>query len=378
MMTVTLGVVVKNAFIGSQSKFAVHQKRRKSVSEQCDEIVTILSLALWGQLTITALKRGCLHSVPEQTNTTIMIKFKSKLRALVLAAGSLAISATAVQAQNTNYAAGDLVLFFQQEGGSETVYANIGNTATTFRGAAAGVDVANSFNFLNINSTLVSAFGAGWATDTSIYAGLAGVWGTSGTTGGHTNGDPHRTLYVSAARSALGTIGEANSSAPTVNGNTAMTTAASGMLGQNNILETTYNTAVAQSPTSTSGIDNANPFLSAGIQGPAFGTFDGGVQQRGTGSTIGSYDSAGNAVFALDLYRVLARATGGAGTSAFVTGQVDGPLRSGSFEGTVVLNTAGDISFVTAAVPEPSTYAFMGVAAVFVGFYYLRRRKAKA
>jgi hypothetical protein len=158
-----------------------------------------------------------------------------------------------------------------------------------------------------------------------------------------------------------------------------MTTAASGMLGQNNILETTYATAVAQSPTSTSGIDNANPFTTPTIQGPAFGVFSGGVQQRGTGSTIGSYDSAGNAVFALDLYRVLARATGGSGTGqTFVTGQVDGPLRSGSFEGTVVLNTSGDISFVTAAVPEPSTYAFMGVAAVFVGVYYLRRRKAKA
>ena len=318
----------------------------------------------------------------EQTNTTTMIKFKSKLRALVLAAGSLAISATAVQAQNNpNYAPGDLVLFFQEEGGSETVYANLGNTATTFRGAAAGVDVANSFNFLNINSTLVSAFGAGWATNTSIYAGLAGAWGSSGTSNVLTNGDPHRTLYVSAARSALGTIGEANSTAPTVAGNTAMTTAATNMNTQNNILENNYTTAVAQSPTSTSGIDNQNPFLSTGIQGAAFNTFDGGVQQRGTGSTIGSYDSAGNAVFALDLYRVLARATGGSGTGqTFVTGQVDGPLRSGSFEGTVVLNTAGDISFVTAtaAVPEPSTYAVMGVAAVFVGFYYLRRRKAKA
>ena len=347
--------------------------------DECDELVTILSLALWGQLTITHFKQGLLHSLPNQTNTLNMIKFKSKLRALVLAAGSLAISATAVQAQNTNYAAGDLVLFFQQEGGSETVYANLGNTATAFRGAAAGVDVANNFNFLNINSTLASAFGAGWATDTSIYAGLAGVWGTSGTNSALTNGDPHRTLYVSAARSALGTIGQANSTAPSVAGNTAMTTAASAMNTQNNILETTYNTAVAQSPTSTSGIDNANPFLSAGIQGPAFGAFDGGVQQRGTGSTLGSFDSAGNAVFALDLYRVLARATGGSGTGqTFVTGQVDGPLRSGSFEGTVVLNTAGDISFVTTAVPEPSTYALMGVGAVFAGVFYLRRRKAKA
>jgi hypothetical protein len=307
----------------------------------------------------------------------LMKKIKSKLCAWVLAAGSLAISATAVQAQNLNYAAGDLVLFFQQEGGSETVYANLGNTATAFRGAAAGVDVANNFNFLNINNTLVSAFGAGWATDTTIYAGLAGVWGTSGTNNALTNGDPHRTLYVSAGRSALGTIGQANSTAPSVAGNTAMSTAATAMNVQNNILETSYSTAVAQSPTSTSGIDNANPFLSPGIQGLAFGAFDGGVQQRGTGSTIGTFDTAGDAVFALDLYRVLARATGGVGTGqTFVTGQVDGPLRSGSFEGTVVLNTAGDISFVTTAVPEPSTYALIALTGVLY-FLVNKRRKAK-
>jgi hypothetical protein len=52
MMTETFGVADKDALMGSQSKFAGHQKRRKSVSEDCDEIVTILSLVLRWQLSI--------------------------------------------------------------------------------------------------------------------------------------------------------------------------------------------------------------------------------------------------------------------------------------------------------------------------------------
>jgi hypothetical protein len=52
MMTETLGVVVKNVQSVSQRGFAAHQKRRKTVPDDCDELVTILSLALWGQLPI--------------------------------------------------------------------------------------------------------------------------------------------------------------------------------------------------------------------------------------------------------------------------------------------------------------------------------------
>ena len=46
-MTETLGVVVKGVLTSSQSKFAVHQKKRKTVPGECDELVTILSLALF-------------------------------------------------------------------------------------------------------------------------------------------------------------------------------------------------------------------------------------------------------------------------------------------------------------------------------------------
>ena len=298
-----------------------------------------------------------------------MKNFKSKLRVLALAAGSLAITMAAANAQNNaNYAPGDLVLYFQQEGGTNTVYANLGNAATLYRGAATGAAGGiNSFNFLDINATLISAFGAGWTTDTSIYAGLAAVWGTSATNSLLQDGDPHRTVYVSSARTAVGTIGQANSTGRTVASNTGMSTIATAIENQNNILEDQYTTAVTVSPTSTSQIDNQNPFLSSAIQGTAFGGLAGGVQQRGTsGIFSASFGSLGSTEFALDLYRIAARNN--------VTGQVGfgDALRVGTFEGTVTVGTNGQVSFT--AVPEPSTYALMGLSALVIAFTVRRRR----
>ena len=54
MMTETLGQVGEDALIGSQCRFAALQKRRKTVPDECDELVTILSLARWGQWSITS------------------------------------------------------------------------------------------------------------------------------------------------------------------------------------------------------------------------------------------------------------------------------------------------------------------------------------
>lgn len=299
-----------------------------------------------------------------------MKRIKSKLRVLALAAGSLAITALSANAANSFYAPGDLVLFFQQEGGTNTVYANLGNAATLYRGAATGVDVASNFNFLDINATLVSAFGAGWATDTTLYAGLAAVWGTSSSSTTLQNGDPHRTLYVSSARNSVGTLGSANSTGWDLGlaGDTAMSNGATGIATQNNVFENNYNVAQTVSPTSTSGIDNANPFSSPGIQGPAFNAFSGGVQQVGSASTIGAFGGAGTAEFALDLFRIQAKNN--------IAGQVGNgeTLRLGTYEGSVTVNTNGQVSFVTSAVPEPSTYALMGVSALVIGFVVRRRR----
>ncbi len=292
-------------------------------------------------------------------------------RFALLAAFSSILAIVPASAQNTFYAPGDLVLYFQQQGGLDTIYANLGNTAT-FRGTAAGAaDGTNVYNITNLSTTLVSAFGAGWASDPSVFAGLAGVWGTSNTSTTLQNGDPHRTVYVSRGRNDisgdLGTVGAANSTVwnITTGGSGASSSASSGILAQNQPFEANFNAAVAISPTSQSGIDNQNPISGPGLQGTAFGTFSGGVQQRGQTTSFGAFDAVSSSEFALDLYRILGRND--------VSGQVAGTTRVGSYEGTVLVGSDGNVSFV--AVPEPSGALALGLLGTVAGLGY-RRRKA--
>ncbi len=296
------------------------------------------------------------------------MKHHIKRYALVMASASI-LAAFPATAANSFYAPGDLVLFFQQEGGTNTIYADLGNAATLYRGSAAGTAGQGSLtqgNILNLSSTLVSAFGANWATDPSIYAGLAGVYSTESLGSSvDPGGDPDRTLYVSAARNTVGTVGSASSTARDMTNNNGMTEAASGIQSQNNVFATQYNAQVTISLTSISQIDDQNPFLTAGIQGTAMNSLQGGIQQKGSATAFGTYaGDVGSVEFSLDLYRVLAK------TNA--AGQVPGALRAGSFEGNVTVGTDGVVSFL---VPEPSSTAMIGLAA---GALVLRRRRRSA
>ena len=288
----------------------------------------------------------------------------------ILALSISAMAAAPALAQNPNYTAGDLVLTFQNPGGAvgadQTLYVNLGNAATLFRQGGVGTDGAsNLLNIVNIGSTLISAFGANWASEITLHAGLAGVWGTASSLSSDLqNGDPNRTLYVSRARQGAGTLGQANSPGWTIPTDTGMSAGANGITAQNHVLESEYLTGVALSPIGVSTIDDQNPLFGPGDQGTAFGAFATGIQQQGAAGSFGSMGPVNNVEFALDLYRILAKNN--------VAGQVGGNLREGSFEGTVVIDGSGNVSFL--AVPEPSAAAFLACSMGALGFIRRRRR----
>jgi hypothetical protein len=211
-----------------------------------------------------------------------------------------------------------------------------------FRGAAAGPGAANALNITNLNTTLVAAFGAEWASDPEIYAGLCAAWGSSNTSSVLQNGDPNRTLYVSRSRIAVGTVGLARSATWSLTnaGDGAMTSGASGIIANNNPFDLYYDAQQTVALIGISGIDDQNPFLIPGVQGPAFNeVFGGGVQQVGSAASFGTFGPAGPVEFALDLYRIQARNN--------IAGQVTGTNRVGSYEGTVTVNASGVVAFIS-------------------------------
>lgn len=303
-----------------------------------------------------------------------MMNRKKNIAILTLAIAATGMAAASASAQNPGYTPGDLVLTFQNPGGSigsdRTLYVSLGNTATLFRQGEAGVGGAvNLLNIVNIGDALISAFGANWASEITLHAGLSGVWGTSPlAVNTLQNGDPNRTLYVSSPRLGLGTVGQANSTAWAINTDTGMTNAANGMMNQNTVFEVNGTSGIYMSLTDESTIDDQNP-ISGGLQGNAFNNvFAGGIQQQGSAGSFGNFGQVENVEFALDLYRILAK------TNA--PGQVDGPGRVGTYEGTVVIDQDGDVSFVTTAVPEPSAGLLLAASLGMAGFIRHRRRTA--
>ena len=293
--------------------------------------------------------------------------FKSKLRVLALAAGSLAISMAGANAANANYAAGDLVLYFQQEGNAKTVYVDLG-AATIYRGSATGPGVI-SLDIIDINAQLNSAFGS-WTTATNLYMGVAGVYSNS-TAQTMVNLDPGRTLYLGQSRDSVGTVGQLNSTGYSGINNTDMTGAATSiqtMIAPVKNGATATVVVAASAGSTTSNIAAQNPFLAPAVQDTAFGVFSGGVQQVSTGGLFAaSFGPVSNVQMALDVYRIEARND--------VVGQIGfgsaNTVGTGTYEGTLTLSNTGKVSFV----PEPSTYGLMGLSAVVIGFVAVRRRQ---
>ena len=269
-----------------------------------------------------------------------------------------ALMAVPLTANGGTYTAGDLVLFFFQENGSQTIYVNLG-PAHTYRGNAAGPkDAPKNLNILNIKSALDQAYGTNWATKDNVYAGLAAVRSAStSTTAAAVNGDPSRTIYTSVANNLVDEPG-----GRVVPGNTDMTTIANTtismntkFLGSNDIL---------QAGVADSFIDEQNPFFASGILDTAFGSLAGGVAQVGTATSLGSFGDVSNVEFALDLHRILAT-NGGAGT---ITAGLDSegnaiPLRTSTYEGTITINSNGVVGFSVIPPAPPAAITVNGTLA---------------
>jgi hypothetical protein len=297
------------------------------------------------------------------------MKLNTQIKALALSAAALCgITVTPAMAQNPNYAPGDVVLFFQQFGGSNTVALNVG-AATTFRDATANILNIASIGSLLSNGT--TGFGSSWYDTSSLWWGAAGVFNNSTSTSVQTNGDPGRTLYASAARTALGTEGTASSNPWVVGSTGAMTTGANNITAQNNRLETQSLTTTLVEGTGSSNIDNQNLFNILGTPTNSFATFaSGGVMGNFGAGSFGNFGGVA-AEGALDLYRILAT-TAPVGT-VIEPGDV---VRTGSYQGSFVIDNGGSVSFIVAPVPEPTTMgATLVLGCIAAG---MRRRRQVA
>jgi len=304
-----------------------------------------------------------------------MIPIKNSLLAFAVTVTASLVGLSSASAQD--YTQGDLVLFFQNpagiQGSNQSVFASLGNTATVFRNnSAISSTPTNQLNIVNIGTTLTAAYGSNWASETTLWGGLGGVWGNSPNINNSTleNGDPHRTIYTSVARSTVGTVGTADSGIPNYNTDGIITTTVNSMITQYGDFAALPLTTVAQI-TDTTRVPAQNPAGGNGWNS----SISGGVQQQGSAGNFGTFLTVNNVQFMWDIYRFTARNNIANQFDSPVISGTD-PTRTGQFLGTVVLNSAGDVSFV--AVPEPSTYMMLGLGALLIAFGVRRRRASRA
>jgi hypothetical protein len=295
---------------------------------------------------------------------------KSMVLTCAVVLGTLAVTSGTALAQNPNHTPGDLVLFFQNPGGAigsdQQIYASLGNTATVFRQAY--TDQTNHIDIINIGTLMTNTFGADWASETTLYGGLGGVWGTASSLNTSLqNGDPNRTIYTSQARSATGTVGSQESAGYTIGGDSAMTFIANSITTQNGLFENStmlqFDAIAIEAAQLTANVPGQNPVggnsWNNNIPAP-------GVQQGGSAGNFGTFGPVANVEFMWDIYRIQAKDN--------ISGQYgeDDGIRTSLYLGTATLDSSGNVSFVT--IPEPSTVALAGIGAVALGMF-IRRRK---
>jgi hypothetical protein len=272
----------------------------------------------------------------------------------LLAAAAAALLAPSAKAQNV-YNAGDLILGFEKPGSSNNYVVDLGPASyfLTLSLTPGTTDITTALSLGNIAADLAdptNGFGSGWATD-SLTPGSNVQWGIIGATDPFNGnfGLPASTLFETKgelvagvqstppARHSSGLQGSDNTSNIVPFGNNFNGSAQTG----------NSNFAEFQNSSSTDNWSSANPSSNA------FGTGN-PIEQPASGNFIGPTTSV------LDLYEL--KPGSGSGTDL------------GSFN----LDSAGNLDFTSAAVPEPSTYAAIGMGAAFLLFFRRTRKSLHA
>ncbi|MDD5348926.1 MAG: PEP-CTERM sorting domain-containing protein [Chthoniobacteraceae bacterium] len=274
-----------------------------------------------------------------------------KIKNILMTAAIALVGVASAHADS--YQRGDLLLAFRAPTGTTGADINFVidlGAATDFR------NLTGTLQLANVGSQLASIYGSDWNSRTDLSWGVVS---TDAKTGSAVNGDPAKTSYISLAEASFGT----HSDDPTF-----------GSGARSTISTQVY--AFSDAFAASAGA-NATTGISMGSSTTGSWSYYYDDSQNMTysfGSGISFEGAVGNGVdtsdAALDLFRIL-NTTSGANPT--------GTVGLGSYEGSFTLSNNGQISFTDnlQAVPEPSTYAMLGVGAV-AAFGVMRRRRLSA